>query len=63
MQRGTPGHVAAPRGPTRAPTWLGCDVHIYIYRNYRVIAHISIPYSEFKLTLLKVTPYIPANTL
>ena len=33
---------------------------IFIYtRNIRVIVHISIPYSEFKLTLLINTPYIP----
>ena len=63
MRRGTLSHVAKPRGSTRVPTWRGCDVDIYIYRNYRVIVHISILYSEFKLTLLKVAPYIPANTL
>ena len=33
MRRGTQGHVAEPRGPTRAPAWRGGDtcVHIYIY--------------------------------
>ena len=59
MRRGTQGHVAAPRGPTRR----GCDVlFIYIVIIW-VIVHISIPYLEFKLTLLKVASYIPVNTL
>ena len=54
---------SGPRGPTRAPTWRGCDVDFYIYSDYRVIIHISIMYSEFKLTLLNVAPCIPANIL
>ena len=40
MRRGTQGHVAAPRGPTRVPTWRGCDVFIFIII-IRVIVHIS----------------------
>ena len=33
MRRGTQGHVAQPRRPTRALAWRGGDtcVHIYIY--------------------------------
>ena len=31
MRRGTQGHVAEPRGPTRAPAWHGCDTCVYIY--------------------------------
>ena len=40
----------------------GADVTcIFIFtRKYRVIVHISIRYFGFKLTLLIVTPYIPA---
>ena len=49
MRRGMHGHVAEPRGPTRAPAWRGCDTCEYIHIIYiilRVIVHISIPYSE-----------------
>ena len=32
MQRGTQGHMAEPRGPTRAPAWRGGDTwHAYLY--------------------------------
>ena len=32
MQCGTQGHVAKPRGPTRAPAWCGGDTcHAYLY--------------------------------
>ena len=34
MQRGTQGHVAEPREPTRAPTWRGgdtCARYIFLY--------------------------------
>ena len=31
MRRGTQGHVAEPRGPTRAPMWCRCDVCIFIF--------------------------------
>ena len=44
MRRGTEGHVAEPRGSTRAPVWRGCDTCTYLYLLvlYRVIVHISI---------------------
>ena len=31
MRRGTQGHVAEPRGPTRALGWHGCDTCAYLY--------------------------------
>ena len=31
IRRGTQGHVAKPYGPTRAPTWRGCDTCSYVY--------------------------------
>ena len=32
VRRGTQGHVAKPRGPTRAPAWHGGDTwHAYLY--------------------------------
>ena len=46
---------SGPRGSaTRAhaaPTRRGCDIFIFIV-SIRLIVHISIPYSEFKLTHL-----------
>ena len=66
------GHVDAtwhswPRGSaTRAhaaPTRHGCDVLFIFIVIIRVIVHISIPYSEFKLTLHIVAPYKPESSL
>ena len=56
MRHGTQGHMATPRGPTQRLR--GADVTcicIFIII-IRVIVHISIPYSEFKLTHI-FTPY------
>ena len=37
MRRGTPGHVAAPRGRAQVPAWHANDVYIYnlLYYGYR----------------------------
>ena len=48
MRHGTQGHVAEPRGLTRAPVWRACDNSAYIHIIciiFRVIVHVSILYS------------------
>ena len=41
MRRGTQGHVAEPRGPTRAPAWRDVtNIYIYIYI-YMYIYHYT----------------------
>ena len=59
MRRGTLGHVAVPHGLTRRLR--GADVTcIFIFIvSIRVIVHISISYSEFKLTRLFNAHYKP----
>ena len=60
MLRGSQGHVAEPRRPTRAPAWRAGDTwHAYLYLLviYKVIVIISIRYFRFTLTLHIVTPY------
>ena len=58
MRRGTQGHVAAPRGPTRAHV-VRCDMIFLFMVSIRVIVHIRIPYSEFTVTFIIIMSYIP----
>ena len=41
MQRGTQGHVAEPRGPTRLPAWHTKDIYILylLYIGYSTYKH------------------------
>ena len=61
MQRGTQGHVAEPRGPTRAPAWRGGDMCAHLHNLYiihMVIVHTRIP-SRNSLTVICAPPYKP----
>ena len=62
MRRGMQGHVEEQRRPTQVPAWCGGDTwHTYLYLivTIGVIVHISISYSEFKLTSIFNVSYIP----
>ena len=63
MRRGTHGHVATPCGPTRCLR--GADVTcIFIFIIIiRVVVHMSIPYSEFKVTHIIGPHYKPDTFL
>ena len=47
MQRGAPGHVAAPRGPARVSAWHDVTFIYIIYLLHMVIVRISYSIEEF----------------
>ena len=51
MQRGAPGHVAAPRGPERVPAWHDVTFIYIIYLLRMVIVRISYSIEEFRKSL------------
>ena len=65
MRRGMQGHVAEPRGPTRAPAWRGgdmCAIYIFIYIIYGYSKYKHFVYRN-SLTLISVACYIPDHSL
>ena len=60
VRRGMQGHVAEPRGPTRAPAWSGGDTWHYLYLIVLIYGYstYSLPIIERELlTLTSVTCY------
>ena len=61
MRRGMHGHVAEPRGPSRAPAWHGgatCAIYIFIYIIYGYSTYKNSVYWN-SLTHKTVAPYKP----
>ena len=54
VRRGTQGHVAKPRGPTRAPAWRGGDTWLlFIFIIYRI-------YNIYRSSDYRKTNYYPS---
>ena len=52
VRRGTQGHVAEPRGPTRAPAWRGGDTWALFVFNHNIMGYSTYKSSDYRKIII-----------